>query len=102
MTTNQERALALLAERGDDDAVSTLDAVHTLADAGLLAPDHPEPRMILSDGSPLWVGHANTSIGVDDGLVYIDGAFLTPDQAKEEAAMILAAANHAEQEQDNG
>lgn len=101
MTTNQERALALLndlAERADDDAVSTLDAVHELAAAGLLAPDHPEPRMILSDGSPLWVGHADTSIGVDDGFVYIDGALLTPDQAKEEAAMILAAANLTEKE----
>ena len=44
MTTNQERALALLnalAERGNDDAVSTLDAVHELAATGLLAPDLP-------------------------------------------------------------
>ena len=44
MTTTRDKALALLndlAERGDDDAVSTLDAVHELAAAGLLAPDRP-------------------------------------------------------------
>lgn len=45
MTTNRDRALTLLndlAERMDDDAVSTLEAVEELHDAGLLMPDIPD------------------------------------------------------------
>ena len=121
MTTNQERALALLndlAERGDDDAVSTLDAVHELAAAGLLAPepsiDVPRPEDV-SDPQPgeAWlVNYKGTHYEAvywysplyahwafvenrDRGLKTVESPEATPVSR-------LAAAGHAEQEPING
>ena len=120
MTTNQERALALLndlAERGDDDAVSTLDAVHTLADAGLLAPDLPDPVYEGSTtrhvpGEHEWVtdtykGEVMLEVDIEEAgnfgpLTVGKTWFMQRDEARALAHSLLAAAGHAEQEPING
>ena len=110
MTTKKEpssrdRALSLLndlAERMDDDAVSTLEAVEELHDAGLLAPDLPEPIINPDDGNPEW--HADEyTVDVDRGMVSLwtpDGAHWeqTPNQAHNLVIALLAAADAAEKE----
>lgn len=96
MTTNIDRAAEVIQKKLGVMTLSAEDTACRLADAGLLAPYLTEPTRIQPDGSPEWTSASHATIGVDGNLVYSDGALLTPGEAREEAAMLLAAADHAE------
>lgn len=78
-----------------------------LADAGLLAPDLPEPApLTAANGNPVW--RADNTLIVTrypDGEI---GMMITPEQearytpqaARDQAALLLAAANYAEGSQE--
>lgn len=79
------------------------EAADALADAGLLAPDLPEPIINTDDGNPEW--HADEyTVDVDQGRVWVnmwtpDGIHWeqTPNQARELADALYAASDHAEE-----
>ena len=96
MTSNIDRAAEVIRQVDGDHTLGAGAIAEALADAGLLTPHLPEPTRIQPDGSPEWASASHATIGVDGNLVYSDGALLTPGEAREEAAMILAAADHAE------
>lgn len=112
--SNQEKAAqviydALSGKYGDFRFPT--DAAEALADAGLLAPDLPEPDT-LEYGSPEWDGvfayqygaewrDAMGSVCAFNGTVEVQGDdthIHTPDEARALALALLAAANHAEKE----
>ena len=98
---NADKAATVVAEflNGNDVAANTI--TRRLADTGLLAPDLPEP-LTAANGNPVW--------RADDTLMvtrYPDGeigmllgagqeARYTPETARTQAALLLAAANHKE------
>lgn len=107
MTTNQARAAALLdrlhaadqmAMEGAIGYFNATAAAVALADAGLLAPDLPEPTK--RKWGAQWPVAAHVVVTRIGGPVTImrtkygrDG--MTPDEAEALAAAILAAAHHA-------
>lgn len=114
--SNKERAAALLTptsehcqrvhngEGGDPCMFCEYNAetaADMLADAGLLAPDLPEP-LTAANGNPVW--RADKAIMVTrypDGEIAMllnpkQEARYTPETARTQAALLLAAANHAE------
>ena len=113
MTTNQERAQQIIAKWIDDNLpyseghVWADEAIaEALADAGLLMPDLPEPRDIGGNiacfprGVEVWPRRTVRVYLADD---YWQGeARLTPQEARAYGEELIAAANHAEQEQDHG
>ena len=99
MTNIIDRAAEVIRQVDGDHTLGAGALAEALADAGLLTPYLPEPTRIQPDGSPEWTSASHATIGVDGNLVYSDGALLTPGEAREEAAMILAAAAHAERNQ---
>lgn len=115
MTTNQRKAAKVLLEKDSEESLAVAlnhdaflraseqrrEDAQALADADLITPDLPPPTKILDDGSPMWNVN-DSSIGVDNGLVYIDGGLFTPEAAGKEARAILAAAAHATQEKEMG
>lgn len=97
----------------DHPATLITDAAEALADAGLLAPDLPEPVGHLRDTGEAWWRLAD-AVGIHVGQVWayskhgtIDLALpeklteLTPEEARGVAHALLAAANHAEKETPN-
>lgn len=74
---------------------------HLLLDAGLLAPDLPEP-LTAANGNPVW--RADKTLMVTrypDGEIAMllnpkQEARYTPETARTQAALLLAAANHTE------
>ena len=116
--SNQERAAELIwgylecqpscDTAGQDERQRCNDCMETaqncaadLADAGLLAPDLPEP-LTAANGNPVW--RADSTLMVTrypDGEI---GMMITPEQearytpqaARTQAALLLAAANHGE------
>lgn len=77
------------------------DAARDLADAGLLAPDLPAPAATSANGTPVW--RADDTMMVTrfpDGEIRMllgwgHEARYTPDAARAQAALLLAAANYA-------
>lgn len=74
-----------------------------LAEAGLLAPDLPQPEFEF-DGGACWLDSENASVEshyfADSGESIITAGVaydLTPAEAEELAYALLAAANHAEE-----
>ena len=118
MTTNIERAAEVL--RDDKhykmgphgEQFLTSEAAHSLADAGRLMPDLPAPHTVdRYPGSVCWEvctdpsAAARRHVGVRVDHMHriktnITGE-VTPDEAREAAYSLIAAANYAEQEQDN-
>lgn len=102
MTANIDRAAEVLAPYRIGN--SHHDMAHDLADAGLLAPDLPEPTIWEQGNHPEW-GNRPYATGVDrhpcGGLTVFTpyAHWLTPRQARQEAAALLAAANYAEENQ---
>lgn len=109
MTTKKEpssrdRALSLLndlAERMDDDAVSTLEAVEELHAAGLITPE-----LRLPDRDGRWwptaasIGSVRVTpageVALHSGNFRDMNLYLTPDKARDLANILNAAADHAE------
>lgn len=99
MTTNIDRTAGIIREMGQ---LFTAHAVaRALADAGLLAPELPEPIINADDGN--WEWHADEyTVDVDRGLVGLwtpDGTHWeqTPNRARLLADALYAAADHAEE-----
>lgn len=105
---NREKALEVALEFLDGDDLAAGIIVKRLADAGLLAPDLPEP-----DECPPDIHKPGWRIGLFDaqcaaafaGRVWITdssgwGAPFRPEQARAAAYKLLAAANHAEGNQE--
>lgn len=83
-----------------------LHLTHVLANAGLLMPDLPEPveKFTSSDASWMLTGKAAVDSWRDEGgpvvaLMAGRGRHLTPAEARQLAYILLAAANHAEEEE---
>lgn len=107
MSTNIDRAadhmesLDRLYDYGSGHMPSNAERAQALADAGLLAPDLPEPTIWEQGNHPEW-GNRPYATGVDrhpcGGLTVFTpyAHWLTPRQARQEAAALLAAANYAE------
>lgn len=75
-------------------------AAEMLADAGLLAPDLPEPRIDVHDWQE-WGHKHGSSVTLEDGMVTVEipddiSRDLSPGEARELAAWLNAAATAAE------
>ncbi|ERS58178.1 hypothetical protein HMPREF1261_02237 [Corynebacterium sp. KPL1818] len=110
MMTNVERALQVLEEarRLGEVRIDPHDAVEAIVQAGLLAPDLPEPAQSFSDGTRGWF--VEDDEGRDIGSIYIfNGEILlrtaagrvkgAPAKMRKIALALLAATNHAEENQ---
>lgn len=82
-----------------------LHLTHVLANAGLLMPDLPEPVEKFTNGDASWMltGKAAVDSWRDEGgpvvvLMAGRGRHLIPAEARSLAYILLAAANHAEKE----
>lgn len=92
------------------DLATAKDVVRRLDQAGLLAPDLPEPARRSVEGYHTahpwaeWDAGNNHVMALKDGLVVIQDVeepelciTIPPDEAREVAHALLAAANHAEE-----
>lgn len=102
--TNFDKAVhvCMSLDMDDGDVPSPLDYVRALRDAGLLAPDLPEPTVTSANNNPvwrrvpLWTWANSGKIGLVIDLEH--HAAFTPDTARQQACVLLAAANYAEKE----
>ncbi|WP_412100193.1 hypothetical protein [Corynebacterium aurimucosum] len=103
--TNYDRALAVLetARRPGELRIHPNDAVEALAQAGLLAPDLPEPNdpsIFVPDGKG-WLpcGLTGPSVWTAPGgrimVQRVEPGDLTPDEANAFALAVLAAAQYS-------
>lgn len=86
------------------DRAAALYAVLALDRAGLLAPDTPEPDGISANETPVWRSDRCLMITVVEGsrpvrmwIPDVCEISYSPHDARQQAHMLLAAANHAEQ-----
>lgn len=99
---------AEISNRPSDNAAA-LSAVRALDRAGLLAPDTPEPDGTSANGTPVWRSDRclmTTAIRKSNQvrlwIVDVGEVPYSPQDARQQAYMLLAAANHAEQGQPDG
>ena len=100
--SNREKAAEVIRAHGTDPCREPQCIAQDLADAGLITPDLPEP-LIAANGNPVW--RANDTLMVTqfpDGeirmmLSWEKEACYTPQTAREQAALLLAAANYSEE-----
>lgn len=101
--TNLHRALEAIAAANDGftapEAIPE-KALENLHRAGLITPDLPEPKHD-ADGAMVW-NDGEVWIEDDEVAVYTDlpksASWITPNEARNLAYALLAAANHAEEE----
>ena len=100
-TTNE--ATKVIADIIGDDPLADVAAAK-LAEAGLLAPDLPEPDGTSANGTPVWRSDRclmTTAIQESNqvGMWIVDAGEVpySPQDACRQAYMLLAAANYAEQ-----
>ena len=103
--SNFEKAVEVLREAYREPSMSPVHACDIMANAleaaGLLAPDLPN-KDFNDCGEMSWIRVKNGLVEVIINSGYdSDYEVLTPDEAREYALTILAAANYAEKEQDN-
>lgn len=86
------------------DSAAALYIVRALDRAGLLAPDLPEPDGISANGTPVWRADrclmttvVEESRPVRMWIPNVGELAYTPHDARQQAHMLLVAANHAEQ-----
>lgn len=103
--SNRDRAAEViyktLAGKYGDFTIPT-DAAQALADASLLAPDLPEPRIDIGEWQEWGHQHGNR-VTLHAGMVTVEipddiSRDLTPDEAREFAAWLSAAADYSEEE----
>lgn len=96
---SQAKAAEVIDRHGFDPCREPECIAQALADAGLLAPDLPEPSAG-SDGALLW---NNETVWIEDDEVdvYTDiprsFGWMTPNEARNLAHALLAAADHTEE-----
>lgn len=106
MMTHVERALRVLEEarRLGEVRIDPHDAVEAIVQAGLLAPDLPEPTFSFGDGTKAWFVEDEDGRGI--GSIYIfNGEILlstaagrvkgAPAKMRKIGLALLAATNHA-------
>ena len=97
-----DKAAMVVAEFLNGNDVAANSITKHLADAGLLAPDAPAP-LTAANGNPVW--RADNTLMVarypdgEIGMLLGTGqeARYTPQAARDQAALLLAAANHSEE-----
>lgn len=99
-----DEAAQIIAEAVGDTMLTDV-AAKALADADLLMPALPEPDDKCTNGDASWTltGKATVDSWYDDGgpvvaLMAGRGRYLTPAEARQLAYILLAAANHAEEQ----
>lgn len=110
MMTNVERALQVLEEarRLGEVRIDPHDAVEAIVQAGLLAPELPEPTFSFNDGTKAWFIEDGEE-GYCIGATYIFNVEIllrtaagkvkgAPAQMRKIGLALLAAANHAQEE----
>ncbi|MEJ4111078.1 hypothetical protein [Corynebacterium accolens] len=109
MMTNVERALQVLEEarRLGEVRIDPHDAVEAIVQAGLLAPELPEPAFSFSDGTKAWFVEDDEVRGIASIYIFNGEVLLStaagkvkgaPSQMRKIALALLAAANHAQEE----
>lgn len=87
--------------KGEEAYAYSEDAARELQDADLLAPELPEP-LIAANGNPVWRADGTLMVTrYPDGEIgmmisWEQEARYTTQTAREQAALLLAAANHTE------
>lgn len=108
MMTNVERALQVLEEarRLGEVRIDPHDAVEAIVQAGLLAPELPEPAFSFSDGTKAWFVEDDEVRGIASIYIFNGEVLLStaagkvkgaPSQMRKIALALLAATNHAEE-----
>lgn len=102
--SNREKAAEVIRAHGTDPCREPECIAQDLADAGLIAPDLPEANEanFVPDGKGWLPGgpHGPSIWTAPDSIVMvqrIEPGDLTPQTAREQAALLLAAANHSEE-----
>ena len=109
MMTNVERALQVLEEarRLGEVRIDPHDAVEAIVQAGLLAPELPEPAFSFSDGTKAWFVEDDEVRGIASIYIFNGEVLLStaagkvkgaPSQMRKIALALLAATNHAQEE----
>lgn len=103
MSTASEATAVIASIIGDDPLADV--AAAKLAEAGLLAADLPEPDGTSANGTPVWRSDrclmttvVRESNPVRMWIPDVGELAYSPHDARQQAHMLLAAANHAEQE----
>lgn len=97
-----DRAADVIRAHGFDPCREPQCIAQDLADAGLLAPDLPEP-LTAANGNPVWRADKTLMVArYPDGevgmmLSWEQEVRYTPQAARDQAALLLAAANHSEE-----
>ena len=104
--SNREQAIRVIRQQTlISDLATARDVARRLDNAGLLAPDLPEP-LTAANGNPVW--RADDTLMVTrcpDGEIRMlvsweKEACYTPQAARDQAALLLAAANYTEEKGD--
>ncbi len=110
--SNQDRAAEVIADLFKDAFHNPQglgeDIAESLADAGVLAPDLPEPTLPFSDGTKSWF-IKDRELNIDSAVIHIfNGEILlrtperrfkeSPTKMRELGLALLAAANHTQEE----
>lgn len=109
--TNQDRAAQIIADLFKDAFHNPKglgeDIAEPLADAGLLAPDLPEPTFSFSDGTKAWFIEDDEVRGIASTYIFNGEVLLStaagrvkgaPAKMRKIGLALLAAANHAQEE----
>lgn len=98
---NKDRAAQVAAEFLNGNVFAANIIVNRLANAGLLAPDLPEPRIDIDEWQE-W-GHKHGScVALENGKITLEmpddiSRDLTPDEARQLAEWLNAAANYPQE-----
>lgn len=102
--TTRDRATDVIRAHGTDPCQEPECIAQDLADAGLLAPDTPEPDGTSANGTPVWRSDRclmttaiRESNQVRMWIVDVGEVRYSPQDARQQAYMLLAAADRAEQ-----
>lgn len=105
--SNQDRAAKVIDRHGFDPCREPECIAQDLADAGLLAPDLPEPTLSFDDGTKAWLVkddevHDIAATYIFDGEILLRTAAGrvkgAPAKMRKIGLALLAATNHAEDE----